>query len=330
MLLTGRDGKNLVLCTTKGGMRISADNYLGARRALQVHRVDDERFQLYTGDSCGGPWRKWDRTITSNGLRAKPVLTKAGPDYMLQLSLGNEGSRYYRGDIIAIHTAGTIRTVNDVDTEAVVRSVIAREMSPSWGDSGGGRGQNALRAQAVAARSYMIAGDSRWGTIATTCDSTTCQVYQGVRIPPARLDAGRPGGGSPDGLRDRGDREADPALPRRSGGPDRVLLVERRLHRRRGLPGPARRRRRHVDQPQPRLVGHGRPRGSRGRVLVRGPGDLGNVQLLTVSSRNGLGSFGGRALTVRAVFDGGDITVSGDQFRQLFALKSNWFIIRST
>ena len=60
---------------------------------------------------------------------------------MLQLSLGNEGSRYYRGDIIAIHTAGTIRTVNDVDTEAVVRSVIAREMSPSWGDSGGGRGR---------------------------------------------------------------------------------------------------------------------------------------------------------------------------------------------
>ena len=30
-------------------------------------------FQLYTGDTCGGPWRKWDRTITSNGLRAKPV-----------------------------------------------------------------------------------------------------------------------------------------------------------------------------------------------------------------------------------------------------------------
>ena len=49
-----------------------------------------------------------------------------------------------------------------------------------------------------------------------------------------------------------------------------------------------------------------------------------------MSSRNGLGSFGGRALTVRTLFDGGDITVTGDEFRRMFGLKSNWYIIRST
>ena len=59
--------------------------------------------------------------------------------------------------------------------------------------------------------------------------------------------------------------------------------------------------------------------------------DLGDVQVgRGVVSRNGLGSFGGRALTVRALFDGGDITVTGDEFRRMFGLKSNWFIIRST
>jgi peptidoglycan hydrolase-like amidase len=58
--------------------------------------------------------------------------------------------------------------------------------------------------------------------------------------------------------------------------------------------------------------------------------DVGDVQSIRVDSRNGLGSFGGRALTVRAVFTGGTYTVSGDDFRRMFGLKSNWFIIRQT
>ena len=40
-------------------------------------------------------------------------------------------------------------------------------------------GSTQVRAQAVAARSYVLAGDTRWGTWATTCDDQTCQVYQG-------------------------------------------------------------------------------------------------------------------------------------------------------
>jgi len=184
VLLTGRDGKDLILFNTAGGMRISADGYQARRRAVRIQRVGEDRFQVYAGDTCSGPWRKWDRIVTTKGIRAKPSATNAGPDHMLQVCLGRDvGTRYYRGEMIAIHSSGMIRTVNQVDTEALVRSVIAREMSPSWGDSGDGKGMNALRAQAVAARSYVMAGDSRWGDLATTCDSTSCQVYQGWRIP---------------------------------------------------------------------------------------------------------------------------------------------------
>ena len=37
----------------------------------------------------------------------------------------------------------------------------------------------ALRAQAVAARSYAMAGDNRHTPYADTCDTTLCQVYKG-------------------------------------------------------------------------------------------------------------------------------------------------------
>jgi SpoIID/LytB domain protein len=250
---------------------------------------------------------------------------------MLQLSYGGAGTRYYRGDLIAIHSSGTIRTVNQVDTEALVRSVTAREMSPSWADLGDGRGINALRAQAVAARSYVMAGDSRWGSIATTCDSTSCQVYAGYGsrqpgkktvsvVEDARTNYATDGtakqirrfgifgsvartefssstggwtaGGDFPAVEDAGD---DVSL-----NPNHDWSVT-------------------IDRDQLEQV----------YAFVSGD-DVGSVQSIRVASRNGLGSFGGRALTVKAVFTGGTYTVSGDDFRRMFGLKSNWFIVRQT
>jgi peptidoglycan hydrolase-like amidase len=250
---------------------------------------------------------------------------------MLQVCLGRTvGTRYYRGELIAIHSSGTIRTVNQVDTEALVRSVIAREMAPSWGDSGGGKGMAALRAQAVAARSYVVAGDSRWGDLATTCDSTSCQVYEGygirrpyekrvIKVEDARTDTataettkkirrfldGRVArtefSSSSGGYTAGGDF---PAVP--DAGDDTSI---------------------NPNHDWSVTVGREALEDVYSFVVGR---DLGDVQVVAVSSRNGLGSFGGRALTVRTLFDGGDITVTGDEFRRMFGLKSNWFIIRST
>ncbi|MDP4713764.1 MAG: hypothetical protein NWP97_04170, partial [Ilumatobacteraceae bacterium] len=63
--------------------------------------------------------------------------------------------RHYRGNIFASNgTAGENRTMNDVEIEAYVRGVIPRESPASWADRGNGTGINALKAQAVAARSY--------------------------------------------------------------------------------------------------------------------------------------------------------------------------------
>ena len=87
--------------------------------------------------------------------------------------------RYYRGTVRAVSDAnGAARTVNAVAVESYVRGVVPRESSPGWGDDAGGAGMHALRAQAVAARSYGLS-ESRY-SYAKTCDSQDCQVYGGA------------------------------------------------------------------------------------------------------------------------------------------------------
>ena len=93
--------------------------------------------------------------------------------------------RHYRGNIFASNgTAGENRTVNDVEIESYVRGVIPRESPASWADRGNGTGINALKAQAVAARSYGLAQGggltNRRYSYAKTCDTTNCQVYGGT------------------------------------------------------------------------------------------------------------------------------------------------------
>src|SRR3546814_17685957 len=74
--------------------------------------------------------------------------------------------------------------------EEMLRGIVPRESPASWGNTE--NGMASLRAQAVAARSYAAAGDTRWGSPhtvvgadATSCDDQFCQVYGGIaRITP--------------------------------------------------------------------------------------------------------------------------------------------------
>ena len=87
--------------------------------------------------------------------------------------------RYYRGTVRAVNDLkGNRRTVNVVPLESYVRGVVPRESPAGWGDAAGGLGMNALRAQAVAARSYSVS-EKRY-SYAKTCDSMDCQVYWGA------------------------------------------------------------------------------------------------------------------------------------------------------
>ena len=146
------------------------------------------------------PWRKWDRTMTSNGIRAKPVVTKAGsgahapgeprPRRRHPLLPG----RHHRHPLGRARSAPSTRWT---PRRWSARS-IAREMSPSWGDSGGGGGMNALRAQAVAARSYVIARRRPVGRARDHLRQHDLPGVPGLRHPPAlRARACHQGGGRP-------------------------------------------------------------------------------------------------------------------------------------
>jgi peptidoglycan hydrolase-like protein with peptidoglycan-binding domain len=128
------------------------------------------------------------------------------PGEVLGLCNGSGGVTHYRGAIEFLHTDAGNRVVNDVEVEDYLRGVVPKEVSASWANAGGGAGVHALRAQAVAARSYGLAQNRSYTypgssvRYATTCDSSSCQVYGGagrratatgslVRVEDARTDA---------------------------------------------------------------------------------------------------------------------------------------------
>lgn len=85
-----------------------------------------------------------------------------------------DGDTAYRGSLGVALDGAAFRTVNYVDIEDYLLAVVPVEMQPNWADQGGAE---ALRAQAIAARSYAAA-ETRTD-YAQTCDTTDCQVYGG-------------------------------------------------------------------------------------------------------------------------------------------------------
>lgn len=78
---------------------------------------------------------------------------------------------HYRGDLEFWNTGDGNRVVNELDTELYLRGVVPKEVSASWPTE-------SLKAQAVAARSYGL-HQSRY-SYASTCDTSSCQVYFGA------------------------------------------------------------------------------------------------------------------------------------------------------
>jgi SpoIID/LytB domain protein len=92
------------------------------------------------------------------------------------------GKGTYRGalEVRPGGAAGTVNGINAIDLESYVRGVVARESPASWP-------LEALKAQAVAARSYAIA-DAIRGAGFTLFDDTRSQAYGGVGAETAKTD----------------------------------------------------------------------------------------------------------------------------------------------
>jgi stage II sporulation protein D len=112
------------------------------------------------------------RWVSTGKLGAR--ITFSSPDGMVSTQNGTI-RRGYRGSVTALRTgARSVQVVNTVAMEQYLRAVVPTEVSPSWPEE-------ALRAQAVAARSY--AAKEAQGKAARSFDvydSTRSQAYPGA------------------------------------------------------------------------------------------------------------------------------------------------------
>jgi peptidoglycan hydrolase-like amidase len=111
-------------------------------------------------------------TQSLNASKVTLASRGGGPaDFML--SVPGKITRHYRGRLEISNVAGELIPVVSMDLETAVASVVAAETIP-------GEPSEALKAQAVAARSYFVAGRGRHENF-DFCDTTHCQF---LRSPP--------------------------------------------------------------------------------------------------------------------------------------------------
>jgi SpoIID/LytB domain protein len=234
--------------------------------------------------------------------------------------------RSYRGSIQAVNAAdGADRTVNVVPVEQYLRSVVASEVPASWGTAGGGKGMQALRAQAVAARSYSIA-DARY-PYAKTCDSQGCQVYAGV--------AWRTGIGGTPVIVEKPETDAAVAstagVVRRYGSSSGAVAVTMFSSSSGGHTAPSPLGYTPVvDEGDGTTVNPSRSWSVTvpATTIQSAYPSIGTFTEIVVGSRDGYGEWGGRVVSATVRGTSGSILVTGDQLRSKLGLKSTLFVVR--
>ncbi|MFC3745344.1 SpoIID/LytB domain-containing protein [Paenibacillus sp. GCM10012306] len=94
----------------------------------------------------------------------------AGNDAGIQLV--ERSKRVYRGNLELSGLNGSLAVINEVSLEQYLYAVVGGEVSASWPEE-------ALKAQAVAARSYALAQGNKFD-VANVVDTTLSQVYNGI------------------------------------------------------------------------------------------------------------------------------------------------------
>ena len=134
----------------------------GTFTALRAQPQPGGGYRVQSGPGCAGPWTDVT-TAPSVDFRTDPAaLDSPDPSTLLAVCEVGGVMRYYRGSLLAVRDAnGASRAVNILPLDRYLRGVVPRESPASWAGLGGGAGIEAVKAQAVAARSYAWA-ESRY------------------------------------------------------------------------------------------------------------------------------------------------------------------------
>ncbi len=165
-----------------GGNGALAEPQAGPEVPLEI-RVALLKLSSQPSLSASGPWRLSDRSgrVLRSGQAGEAVpyaaLVADHSELWLETTVDgklNADSRSYEGRLRLLRGPGGVRVVNHLNLENYVSSVVGGEMPSSWK-------AEALRAQAVAARSYAMAhmarpADQHWHL----GDTTRWQNYEGL------------------------------------------------------------------------------------------------------------------------------------------------------
>ena len=224
---------------------------------------------------------------------------------IVKVVLPNGAVRPYRGTVALIKRGSGGRTVNNVLLEDYVKGVVPAEMPTSWA-------ANAVRAQAVAARSYGVrlqkfAGNAGYHI----CDTTACQVYRGMA---QETSGGNAAVKATTGMivTYRG-VVALTQFASSNGGHsargDYPYLVAQR------------------DPYDGLIKSQAWTRTLSASSIGRAWASVGTVQRLQIISRDGAGAWGGRVKTIKIIGSLRTATVAGTTFQHMFGLRSSLYTV---
>ncbi len=295
------------------GVRAEAPLLTGDPAAVKVE-LTKAGIVVSFGPSCSGPWTSRPpvvtRSLTVSAGPPDPAADPNDPNEMLQVCEGRN-RRVYRGDLLATNGNPGQRAVNLVGLDAYLRGVVPREILPSWGD----RGMAALRAQAVAARSYAAA-EKRNG-FSNTCDTISCQVYRG-----RGLYTGTSFQSLEDPRTDQAIAETanEIRVVPKTGKPVRTEFSASTGGYTAGGEFPA-----VPDEGDAVAANPNRSWTVRFPVARFANSKLGQLLDAKVVERDGLGVDGGRVLKLQLTYEKGATTMTGNQLMAKYGLRSSWF-----
>ncbi|NLU84800.1 SpoIID/LytB domain-containing protein [Rhodococcus sp. HNM0569] len=300
-----------------------------AQMSVRLTGNDDRPLSVYSDAGAGvagkpvGPGEAVTLTPTPGGGAAVVVTRGCGGEVLWQgaadhpwvdpIDLGpdrpaNEHLKMcgsdaaYRGSLGVALDGDAARTVNALAVDDYLYGVVPAESKAEWADSGGAE---ALRAQAIAARSYAASENRE--AYARTCDTQDCQVYSGTaKEDPRTTEAVRSTHG---------------AILAKDGKPVRAeFSASTGGHTAGG------------EFPPVEDLGDAISPTHNWSVVVTA-GDIasafgvGELQTVEVTARNNFGADGGRVTGLRVVGSDGTADVSGTEARSKLKLKSDWFSV---
>src|SRR4051794_18149712 len=242
------------------------------------------------------------------------VSTKAK---VVKLRIPNGATREYRGTLSLVKRGSGGRTVNKVKLEDYVRSVVPSEMPTSWAG-------NAVRAQAVAARSYAIRiRDFTSYSGYDICDTTACQVYGGK----ATTTSG--------GRRIVRETAAGTAAAKATAGTivtygGQVALTQFASSNGGAMSSGGYPYLREKKDPYDGVVkSQAWSKTVTAKAVAKAYPSAGTVKQLKISKRDGSGRWGGRVVTIKIVGSKRTVSVTGSAFQRKFRMRSSLYTVTS-